>query len=127
VHLHARNPETRKPDHNPGAFAAFLPRIKESTDAVINLTSGGAPYMKIEERIQPAIAFKPEVASLNMGSMNFGLFPMLHALRSSDTHGSATTWRTVVTWCSEIPLGTSSMRCGLVLVTAPVLNSSAMT
>jgi uncharacterized protein (DUF849 family) len=67
VHLHARNPETRKPDHNPGAFAAFLPRIKESTDAVINLTSGGAPYMKIEERIQPAIAFKPEVASLNMG------------------------------------------------------------
>ncbi len=77
VHLHARNPETGKPDHSPAAFAAFLPRIKQSTDAVINLTSGGAPYMRIEERIQPAIAFKPELASLNMGSMNFGLFPML--------------------------------------------------
>jgi uncharacterized protein (DUF849 family) len=77
VHLHARNPETGKPDHSLAAFAAFLPRIKQSTDAVINLTSGGAPYMRIEERIQPAIAFMPELASLNMGSMNFGLFPML--------------------------------------------------
>src|SRR5271157_4527665 len=77
VHLHARNPETGKPDHSLAAFAAFLPRIKQSTDAVVNLTSGGAPYMRIEERIQPAIAFKPELASLNMGSMNFGLFPML--------------------------------------------------
>src|SRR5260370_2016558 len=77
VHLHARNPETGKPDHSPAAFAQFLPRIKQSTNAVINLTSGGAPYMRIEERIQPAIAFKPELASLNMGSMNFGLFPML--------------------------------------------------
>jgi uncharacterized protein (DUF849 family) len=77
VHLHARNPETGKPDHSLAAFAAFLPRIKQSTDAVINLTSGGAPYMRIEERIQPAVAFRPELASLNMGSMNFGLFPML--------------------------------------------------
>jgi len=77
VHLHARNPETGKPDHSLAAFAAFLPRIKQSTDAVINLTSGGAPYMRIEERIQPAIAFMPELASLNMGSMNFGLFPIL--------------------------------------------------
>jgi uncharacterized protein (DUF849 family) len=76
VHLHARNPETGKPDHSPAAFAAFLPRIKRSTDAVINLTSGGAPYMRIEERIQPAFAFMPELASLNMGSMNFGLFSM---------------------------------------------------
>src|SRR3984957_14761903 len=77
VHLHARNPETGKPDHNPTAFTAFLPQIKRSTDVVINLTSGGAPYMGIEERIQPAIRFKPELASLTMGSMNFGLFPML--------------------------------------------------
>jgi uncharacterized protein (DUF849 family) len=80
VHLHARNPASGKPDHSPAAFAAFLSRIKESTDAVINLTSGGAPYMGIEERIQPAIVFKPELASLNMGSMNFGLFPMLQRL-----------------------------------------------
>jgi uncharacterized protein (DUF849 family) len=77
VHLHARDPETGKPDQSLAAFAAFLPRIKESTDVVLNLTSGGAPYMRIEERIQPATAFRPELASLNMGSMNFGLFPML--------------------------------------------------
>src|SRR6201987_4840920 len=77
VHLHARNSETGKPDHSLAAFAAFLPQIKQSTDAVINLTSGGAPYMRIEERIQPAVAFMPELASLNMGSMNFGLFPIL--------------------------------------------------
>jgi uncharacterized protein (DUF849 family) len=81
VHLHARNPETGKPDHSLAAFAAFLPKIKQSTDAVINLTSGGAPYMKIEERIQPALTFKPEIASLNMGSMNFGLFPMLERFK----------------------------------------------
>jgi 3,5-dioxohexanoate:acetyl-CoA acetone transferase len=81
VHLHARNPETGKPDHSPSAFAAFLPRIKRSSEVVINLTSGGAPYMKIEERIQPASTFKPEVASLNMGSMNFGLFPMLERFK----------------------------------------------
>jgi uncharacterized protein (DUF849 family) len=81
VHLHARNPETGKPDHSLAAFAAFLPKIKQSTDVVINLTSGGAPYMKIEERIQPALTFKPEIASLNMGSMNFGLFPMLERFK----------------------------------------------
>jgi uncharacterized protein (DUF849 family) len=81
VHLHARNPETGKPDHSLAAFAAFLPGIKEATDVVINLSSGGAPYMGIEERIQPAIAFKPELASLNMGSMNFGLFPTLERFK----------------------------------------------
>src|SRR5690606_14581629 len=61
----------------PEAFARFLPQIKQRTDAVINLTTGGAPYMTVEERVKPALTFKPEVASLNMGSMNFGLFPML--------------------------------------------------
>jgi uncharacterized protein (DUF849 family) len=81
VHLHARDPETGKPDHSPAAFAAFLPRIKGSTDVVVNLTSGGAPYMKIAERIQPATLFKPELASLNMGSMNFGLFPILERVK----------------------------------------------
>src|SRR3984893_14168658 len=60
VHLHARNPETGKPDHSLAAFAAFLPRIKQSTDVVVNLTSGGAPYMRIEETLKPAIAFMPE-------------------------------------------------------------------
>ncbi len=77
VHLHARDPITGKPDQSPEAFAAFLPRIKQATDAVVNITSGGAPTMLIRERIMPSLRFKPEVASLNMGSMNFGLFPML--------------------------------------------------
>ena len=77
LHLHARNPETGQPDQTPEAFARFLPRIKQGTNAVINITSGGSPYMKVEERVLPAATFKPEVASLNMGSINFGLFPLL--------------------------------------------------
>ncbi len=77
VHLHARNPETGKPDQSPEAFGRFLSRIKQRTGAVINLTTGGAPYMTVQERVRPAETFKPEIASLNMGSMNFGLFPML--------------------------------------------------
>jgi len=81
VHLHARDPKSGKPDQSPEAFAKFLPRIKQSTDAVVNLTSGGAPNMTIRERIQPALTFKPEVASMNMGSMNFGLFPMLNRFK----------------------------------------------
>ncbi len=77
LHLHARDPETGKPDQTPDAFARFLPRIKQATDAAINITTGGSPYMKVEERVLPAATFKPEVASLNMGSMNFGLFHLL--------------------------------------------------
>jgi uncharacterized protein (DUF849 family) len=82
VHLHARDPQTGKPDQTPEAFARFLPRIKQATNAVINLTTGGAPYMTVKERIKPAETFKPEVASLNMGSMNFGLFPMLKRFKT---------------------------------------------
>ncbi|HVV94871.1 MAG TPA: 3-keto-5-aminohexanoate cleavage protein, partial [Hyphomicrobiales bacterium] len=78
VHLHARDPITGKPDQTPEAFGRFLAVIKQRCDAVINLTTGGAPWMRVEERVAPAAAFKPEVASLNMGSMNFGLFPMLN-------------------------------------------------
>jgi uncharacterized protein (DUF849 family) len=82
VHLHARDPVTGKPDQTPQAFARFLPRIKQATNAVVNLTTGGAPYMTVQERIKPAETFKPEVASLNMGSMNFGLFPMLNRFKT---------------------------------------------
>ena len=78
LHLHARNPETGKPTQDPAIFEQFLPRIKQSTDAVINITTGGSPHMTVQERMQPAMTFKPEVASLNMGSMNFGLYPMLN-------------------------------------------------
>jgi uncharacterized protein (DUF849 family) len=77
LHLHARNPENGRPDQTPEAFARFLPRIKQQTNAVINITSGGSPFMKVEERVKPAEVFKPEVASLNMGSINFGLFHLL--------------------------------------------------
>ena len=77
VHLHARNPENGRPDQSPEAFGRFLSTIKQASDVVINLTTGGAPSMTVAERVQPAAHFKPELASLNMGSMNFGLFPML--------------------------------------------------
>lgn len=81
LHLHARDPETGKPDQTPEGFARFLPRIKQGTNAVLNLTSGGSPFMKVEERVRPAEVFKPEIASLNMGSINFGLFPMLERFK----------------------------------------------
>jgi uncharacterized protein (DUF849 family) len=77
LHLHARDPHTGKPDQTPEAFARFLPRIKQSTNAAINITTGGSPYMRVEERVKPAATFKPEVASLNMGSINFGLYHLL--------------------------------------------------
>ena len=77
VHLHARDPVTGKPDQSPDAFKPFLQVIKQRSNCVINITTGGSPAMGIEERLQPAAHFKPEVASLNMGTMNFGLYPML--------------------------------------------------
>ena len=77
LHLHARDPDDGRPTQDPAVFQQFLPRIKAETDAVINITSGGSPHMTVEERLKPAHHFKPEVASLNMGSMNFGLYPML--------------------------------------------------
>lgn len=77
VHLHARDPQTGRPDQTPEAFAPFLQVIKQRSDCVINITTGGAPTMLVQERVGPAAHFKPEVASLNMGSMNFGLYPML--------------------------------------------------
>ena len=78
LHLHARDPATGRPDQSVEAFMRFLPSIRQRTDAVVNLTTGGAPSMTLEERLRPAATLKPEVASLNMGSMNFGLFPMLN-------------------------------------------------
>jgi len=77
VHLHARRPEDGSPSQDPALFREFVPAIKAQSDVVINLTTGGAPTMLVEERLQPALHLKPEVASLNMGSMNFGLYEML--------------------------------------------------
>lgn len=81
VHLHARDPETGKPDQRPEAFTPFLQVIKQRCDAVINITTGGAMTMTVEERARPATVFKPEIASLNMGTMNFGLYPMLERFK----------------------------------------------
>lgn len=77
LHLHARNNQTGQPDQSVEGFGQIVPRISEATDAVLNLTTGGSPYMTVEERVRPAAHFVPQLASLNMGSMNMGLFPML--------------------------------------------------
>jgi uncharacterized protein (DUF849 family) len=82
VHLHARMPKDGRPTQDPAVFREFLPRIKNATDVVINLTTGGASTMSVEERLQPALLLKPEVASLNMGSMNFGLYEMIPRYRT---------------------------------------------
>jgi uncharacterized protein (DUF849 family) len=82
LHLHARNPEDGRPDQTPEGFSSFLSRIKQSSDAVINITTGGSPYMTVAERVAPAAYHKPELASLNMGSMNFGLYPMLNRYKT---------------------------------------------
>ena len=77
IHLHARDPETGKPDPRPETFMQFLPVIKQATDAVINISTGGGLGMTIEERLMAATTASPEMASMNMGSMNFGIFPLL--------------------------------------------------
>ena len=78
LHIHARDPKDGRPTQDPDVFAGFLPQVRKGTNAVINLTTGGSPHMTVEERMRPAVELKPEVASLNMGSINFGLFPMLN-------------------------------------------------
>ena len=82
IHLHARNPKTGQPDQSPEAFEPFLKVIKQRSACVVNITTGGSPMMRVEERVKPAATFKPEVASLNMGSMNFGLFGMLNRFKT---------------------------------------------
>jgi uncharacterized protein (DUF849 family) len=76
VHLHARNPETGQPDPRPELFLEFMPKIKAATDAVLNVSTGGGLGMTREERLRAAVATSPEMASLNVGSLNFGIFPM---------------------------------------------------
>jgi uncharacterized protein (DUF849 family) len=76
LHLHARDPETGRPTADPDVFMQFLPRIREQCDAVVNITTGGSSLMTLDERLRAPVLAQPEMASLNMGSMNFGLFPM---------------------------------------------------
>jgi len=77
LHLHARNDQTGQPDQSVEGFERIVPAIRSRTDAILNLTTGGSPYMSVTERVRAAAHFAPELASLNMGSMNMGLFPML--------------------------------------------------
>jgi len=81
LHLHARDPEDGHPRQDPKIFRQFLPQINAATNAIVNITTGGSPHMTVTERLQPALELKPELASLNMGSMNFGLFPMLRRFK----------------------------------------------
>ncbi|QCI67892.1 3-keto-5-aminohexanoate cleavage protein [Phreatobacter stygius] len=81
VHLHARDPKDGRPDQSLEAYAPFLKVIKQASDVVVNITTGGAMTMTVEERVKPAASYAPEVASLNMGTMNFGLYPMLERFK----------------------------------------------
>jgi uncharacterized protein (DUF849 family) len=81
VHLHARDPVDGRPDQSPERFAPFLKVIKQRSNCVVNITTGGASTMTIDDRLRPVALFKPEIASLNMGSMNFGLYPMLERFK----------------------------------------------
>jgi len=78
LHLHARDPKDGRPTPDPGVFMQFLPRIKQASDAVVNITTGGGHGMTLAERLAAPLAASPEMCSLNMGSMNFGLYPMLN-------------------------------------------------
>ena len=82
IHLHARDPETGRPDPDPDLFMQFLPRIKQASNAVANVSTGGGLGMTREERLRAAMRASPEMASMNMGSMNFGIFPMLDKYQS---------------------------------------------
>jgi len=82
LHLHARDPENGRPTSDPEIFYKFLPVIKEETDAIINITTGGGLQMTVEQRLEAPLKFKPEMCSLNMGSMNFALFPAAAKLKN---------------------------------------------
>ena len=82
LHLHARDPENGRPTSDPEIFYKFLPVIKEETDAIINITTGGGLQMTVEQRLEAPLKFKPEMCSLNMGSMNFALFPAATKLKN---------------------------------------------
>src|SRR4029078_4835980 len=85
-HLHGGNPQDGRPDQTPEAFAPFLKVIKQRSGVVVNITTGGAPTMTVEERVKPAATFKPEAACPNMGTMTFGLYPMIPRYKGKFKH-----------------------------------------
>ncbi|MCP4819863.1 MAG: 3-keto-5-aminohexanoate cleavage protein [Shimia sp.] len=84
LHLHARDNETGAPSVDPNDFAPFLPRIKQATDAVVNISTGGSLTLSIQDRINPAKTFSPEMCSMNMGSMNFSFHPLANRYKDDD-------------------------------------------
>ncbi len=112
IHLHARDPADGRPTPDPAVFMQFLPRIKQATQAVLNVTTGGGMNMSVEERVAAALATRPEMCSLNMGSINFGLFPLADRtaqwkhpweepyLRRTDDHVFRNTFRDIA-WILE--------------------------
>ena len=81
LHLHARNPEDGSPTPDPDVYMQFLPRIKQQSDAVVNITTGGGRGMTLDERLAGPLRASPDLCSMNMGSMNFGLFPILDKMK----------------------------------------------
>ena len=86
LHLHARDPKNGLPTPDPAVFMQFLPRIKQASKAVVNITTGGGHKMSLEERLAAPLKASPEMCSLNMGSMNFGLYPMLGRYKIGRAH-----------------------------------------
>jgi uncharacterized protein (DUF849 family) len=109
LHLHARDPKDGRPSPDPKVFQQFLPRIKQSCDAVINITTGGSVTMTLEDRLAAAETFSPEMCSLNMGSMNFALYPMAKRYKNWKYGlGGKATFSTPTRTSSATPSATSS-------------------
>ena len=106
IHLHARNPANGEPTGSPEVYSQFLPQIHEQTDAVLNLTTGGSPTMSVADRLAAAIRFKPEMCSLNMGSMNFAIFRPQTASSNGSTPGKKATCAIAMTSSSATPFAT---------------------
>ena len=107
VHLHSRVPETGRPAQDPELYGQFVGKITAATDVVINITTGGGLGMSLDERLAPARRFKPELVSLNMGSMNFGIFPPHAHSVIRYTTGRSPILNRPATWSSRTPSRTS--------------------
>ncbi len=110
LHLHARDPRDGRPTPDPAVFMQFLPRIKQATDAVINVTTGGSLNMTVEQRLAAPLVAKPEMCSLNMGSMNFGIFGLADRYKTMEIRlGGALSAGAPTTSSSAIRSATSNV------------------
>ena len=128
VHLHARDPKDGRPDQTPEAFAPFLKVIKQRSTCVVNITTGGAATMTIDERLKPVATFKPEVASLNMGIDEFRPLPDARALQELQARlGAPLSRRLEAIASSRTPSPTSKRSSRPAPITARASRSSATT